>query len=460
MIRLCITSQTPPIRPLPGATPGRRKVWRLGVDYVPNVGGVVPMMRALLRESVGHWVAPDPRWVSMSAPDLPDHLRTDDGYLLETLTLGPATRAAYGRFKESVWRSFHTPLEYHFPISDYVGFAEYNFRTAVRLLERARDYDLVYVNDFQQVLVGGLVGSAAPSLLRWHIPVDLKGYPEPVRRFFLKSMEGFDGIVVSTRAGLEELIRAGFHGRAFQVYPYIDPSTQRSATAQEVEAFRHRYDIGISDPIILSVARMDPVKRQDQLLEAFAQVRRRHPTARLVLVGGGSFSTRSIPRGSGDNKAERWLARLHQKLRHLKLEQSVVFTGSVSEDELQAAYSAAEVFVHPAPWEGFGLVAVEAWFHGLPIVVSEGAGVAELVDDDVNGFTFPPESVPAMARALDRLLAHPEIARRMGEAGALTARRCTVQRAAPRLREIFERAVRVYAYSGLREGKELGARLR
>ncbi len=460
MIRLCITSQTPPLRPLPGATPNPRKPWRIGTDYVPNVGGVVPMMRALLRESVGRWVAPNPRWVALSSPDLPPQVRTDDGYVLETVDLSAETRAAYGRFKESVWRSFHTPLEYHFPIADYVGFAEYNFRTAVRLLERAAEYDVVYVNDFQQILVGGIVGSAAPALLRWHIPVDLKGYPEPVRRFFVKSMEGFDGIVVSTRAGLEELIRAGFHGRAFQVYPYIDPSTQRNASAQEVAALRSRFGIGLSDPIVLAVGRMDPVKRQDLLIEAFARVRRRQPTARLMLVGGGSFSTRTVDAGAGASKAERWLDYLEQKVRELRVDSAVIFTGSLSDADLQTAYSTAEVFVHPAPWEGFGLVGVEAWFHDLPIVVSRGAGISELVDDDVNGFTYPPGSVAALARALDQLLAHPELARRMGEAGALTARRCTVQRAAPRLREIFERAIRIYTYSGLREGKSLGARLR
>ncbi len=460
MIRLCITSQTPPIRPLPGARQHGRARWRLGTDYVPNVGGVVPMMRALLREAVGKWVAPNPRWVALSAAGLPPMVRTDDGYLLETLPLDDATRAAYGRFKESIWRSFHTPLEYHFPIADYVAFAEYNFRTAVRLLERAAEYDLVYVNDFQQVLVGGLVGSAAPALLRWHIPVDLKGYPEPVRRFFLKSMEGFDGIVVSTRAGLEELIRAGFHGRAFQVYPYLDPATQRTATPSEVAEFRERHGIAPSEPIVLSVARMDPVKRQDLLLDAFVRVHRHHPRARLVIVGGGSFSTRSLRSGRGGNPAERWLDRLRHRVREHRLERAVVFTGAVSEAELQVAYSAAQVFVHPAPWEGFGLVGIEAWFHDLPILVSQGAGIAELVDDEVNGLTFPPESVPILGQHLDRLLAHPELARRMGEVGALTARRCTVQRAAPRLQEIFERAIQLYAFSGLREGPDLGARLR
>lgn len=460
MIRLCLTTQTPPIHPRPDAPRTGRATWRAGVDYVPNVGGVVPMMRALLREAGGDWIAPGTRWISLGESGIPREVRTNEGYVLETLRLGEKTRAAYGRFKESIWTSFHTPLEYRFPIADYTAFAEYNFRVAERLIARAAEFDLAYVHDFQQLLVGGLVGSAAPLLLRWHIPLDFKGYPEPVRRFFIKSMEGFDGIVVSTRGGLEELIRAGFRGRAFQLYPYVDPALQRTASASEVAAFRARYDIDTSEPIVLSVARMDPVKGHDLLLSAFARVRRRHPTARLVLVGGGSFSTRALTAEGRATKAERWRDRLARQVRDLRLEKSVVFTGGISDADLQVAYSAAEVFVHPTPWEGFGLVAVEAWLHDLPVVVSRGAGVAELVDDDVNGLTTAPGSVGAIARQLDRLLDQPELARRMGEIGALTARRCTVQRATPRLREIFERAIQLYAYSGLRTGQALGERLR
>ncbi len=460
MIRLCINTQTPPIHALPGASRRRGARWKRGIDYELNVGGVIPMVRALLKESSGSWVTPKSRWVALGDPDLPPEVETDDGYTLETLTLPPETRAAYSRFKESIWRSFHTPLEYRFPVADYTAFIEYNFRTAERLLERISDFDLVYVHDFQQVLVGGMVGSAAPALLRWHIPVDLKGYPEPVRRFFVKSMEGFDGIVVSTRAGLEELIRAGFRGHAFQVYPYLDPSTQRTAIPSEQTAFRERYGIGAGDPIVLSVSRMDPVKRQDLLIAAFETVRHHHPTAKLVLVGGGSFSTRTPDPTTRESKAVRWDAHLRRLVRSRRLDDAVVFTGSLGPDDLQTAYSAAHVFVHPAPWEGFGLVGVEAWCHELPIIVSRGAGIAELVDDEVNGVTVPPGSATTLARHITRLLSHPEEAQRMGSVGAMTARRCFVRRAAPRLREILEATIQRYEWSGLRTTRGLGDRLR
>jgi glycosyltransferase involved in cell wall biosynthesis len=420
----------------------------LGKDYIPHVGGVVPMMRALLQSGHGSWIANHPRWVALGAPGLPREFRTDEGYVVETVPLDLSRRAAYVEFKEVVWRSFHGPRGLEpFAGGAYRAFVEYNYLSAHQLLRHVTDYDLFYINDFQQILVGSLIGSAAPAILRWHIPLEFRGYPEPVRRFFVRAMEGFDAIVVSTRAGLEELIRRGFHGRAFQVYPYLNPSEQGRATDGEVETFRSRFGLG-SAPYVLSVGRLDPVKRQDLLIEAFARLRRSFPDLRLVLAGGGSFSTRRFSAGRTQSKEAGWEFQLRRKVRALRIESSVVITGGLSHGEIRAAYDGASAFVHPAPWEGFGLVVVEAWMHRLPVVVSRGAGVSELVNDGVNGYATPPGSVSGLATRLGQLLRHPEAAWRMGEAGAATARSCYVQQSSKRLREIFSHTIEMYSRSG------------
>lgn len=439
-IRVCINTQTPPLEPIPGRSPMPGAPWRLGRDYRIPAGGVVPMMRALLDAGRrGGWIAPRPRWVSLGGPGIPDRLRLDEGIELETVDLPSADRKAYARFKEAIWRSFHGPRGFAPAVVDYPAFVRYSAAMALGLLTNVGASDLFYINDFQQVLVGGLVGPAAPTLLRWHIPLEFRGYPEPVRLFFLKAMEGFDAIVVSTRSALEDLVGAGFQGRAFQVYPYFDPRLQPRASPKAVEALRTRYDLG-EGPVVLAVGRLDPAKRQDLAIRAIARVRRAFPEVKLLLVGGGSFSTR----GLGSSKALAWRATLDRLVRRLRLSEQVVFTDSVAPETLRAAYEAADVFVHPAPYEGFGLVVVEAWRHGRPVVVSRGAGAAELVEDGYNGYVAAPRSADALAGRLLDLLRHPEAAARMGEAGRHTAARCHVDRAAPRLKEIFEHTVERY----------------
>ncbi len=457
MMRLCIASQTPPAQPLPGAPTTEGATWKLGVDYVPQVGGVVPMMRALLASTRGRWVAPEPLWVALGDPSLPRRFKTDEGYTVETIDLSPAVRSQYVRFKEAVWRSFHGPWGLgSFPTATYQAYVDFNHRMAQRLLEHLDSYDLIYVHDYQLLLVGGLVGAAAPAVLRWHIPLELRGYPEQVSRFFLRAMEGFDAIVVSTRVALEELIHYGFHGRAYQVYPYVDPAEQGPVPASAVRRFRDKFGLG-DHPYLLSVGRMDPVKRQDLLLRAFGRVRRRFPEHRLVLAGGSSFSTRLSSRSGGSPKDVVWSRRLGGEIRAAHLEDRVILTGRMPGEELRAAYQGAVGLVHPAPWEGFGLVGVEAWLHGLPIIVSRGAGISELVVDGVNGFVVPPGSTDGLAARMTRVLASPRRAEQMGEVGRLTARQCTVQVATRRLRGIFGRVQRTYRREGRTPPAFLGA---
>ena len=55
----------------------------------------------------------------------------------------------------------------------------------------------------------------------------------------LKAVEGFDGIVVSTRRDLESLVRSGYHGKAFQVYPYVDPAEWKGVQKSELERLKN-----------------------------------------------------------------------------------------------------------------------------------------------------------------------------------------------------------------------------
>lgn len=449
-LNVCINTQTPPLSPRPGAVSPEGHVWRLGRDYIPQLGGVVPMMRGLLRAGMGRWIRRPSRWIALGTPALPREVTTDEGYVFESVSITETERRRYSRFKEAIWRSFHGPRGFQPSARDYPGFLAYTYRTAERLFHEAGDHDLFYVNDFQQIMTGGLIGPSAPALLHWHIPLDFRGYPEPVSRFFLKSMEGFDGMIVSTRAGLESLIHVGYHGRAFQVYPYIDPAERPRPTPTEVSRFADEHGLG-DGPVILSVGRMDPMKRQDLLLEAMPRIRRHHPGAKCLLVGGSSFSTAAG--GLGSSKGVNWRRHLEARVRALGLSPHVVFTGTVSSRELSAAYAAADVFVHPSPWEGFGLVGVEAWTFGRPIVVSQGAGIAELVNDGMNGYTTPPGRASAIADRVDDILDHPDHAERMGSVGAETARLCYLEQAAPRLKEVIERTIEVYEWSGFRRGR-------
>lgn len=90
--------------------------------------------------------------------------------------------------------------------------------------------------------------------------------------------------------------------------------------------------------------------------------------------------------------------------------------GMVPHEELERLYDAASVFVLPSRSEGFGIVAAEAMAHGRPVVACGVGGLAEVVVDGETGLLVPPRRPDLLRAALERLLADPELRRRLGRA--------------------------------------------
>jgi glycosyltransferase involved in cell wall biosynthesis len=96
--------------------------------------------------------------------------------------------------------------------------------------------------------------------------------------------------------------------------------------------------------------------------------------------------------------------------------------GFVAHDELLDLYKRAAVVVCPSRREGFGVVCAEAMAHGRPVVAAAVGGLRDLVVDGETGLLVPPGDVPALRAALERLLADPQLRRRLGTAARERAR--------------------------------------
>ena len=165
---------------------------------------------------------------------------------------------------------------------------------------------------------------------------------------------------------------------------------------------------------LLIVGRMAATERykgHDQLLAAMQRLQA-DGTVRLHLQADESLRPRLIIAGDGDDRP-----RLEALAAALGVSGSVTFTGFVSEATLAELYRRAAVFVMPSRGEGFGLVYLEAMRAGRPCVAARASAAAELIEDDESGLLVDPLDPAALAAALARLLASPELADRMGQAG-------------------------------------------
>ncbi len=96
-----------------------------------------------------------------------------------------------------------------------------------------------------------------------------------------------------------------------------------------------------------------------------------------------------------------------------------IFTGFVNIDQLAPYYSAADILVHPAELEQFGMITVEAAILGLPMILSDrvGAiGATSVARPGENTIVYPCGDVDALADAIHCLINQPETRARMREA--------------------------------------------
>ncbi|MFI7388375.1 glycosyltransferase [Streptomyces sp. NPDC049813] len=146
-------------------------------------------------------------------------------------------------------------------------------------------------------------------------------------------------------------------------------------------------------PLVVCVGRLCRQKGQDLLVEAWPEVLRHLPRARLVLVGDGPQAQELRAAAPG----------------------SVRFAGAV--DDPVPWYRAADLVVMPSRWEGIALAPLEAMACGSPVLLTDVAGARESLPAPLaDACLVPPEDPGALARALVRLLREPAELRAHGRA--------------------------------------------
>jgi glycosyltransferase involved in cell wall biosynthesis len=436
---MVVSTQTPLLRfDEKGDTPGPA-----GPGLPPHrlsPGGVCRMVLPTIHQLQGTGMVGKVHWYSLN-PGAPPQVELDGGGItLHHLQMRASDLEAYGRSKEKLWADIHGLPHPPLQPEDFRQYARYNARTADAILEHAADLDVAYIHDFQLLQVGGLIGLAAPCVLRWHVPWDPRRMPPYTRQFLMRVMEDFDAVIVSTRRDLQGLLDAGFRGTVRQVYPHIEPADWPPATPNDIARLEDAWSLRPDDPLFLMVARMDPMKRQDLAVRAFAQVAKEHPRARLALVGNGSFSGR-LGSSVGPGKADRWRAQVEDEVARLGLQDRVLFTHWVPDGLLSAAYARALAVLLPSDVEGFGLTPLEGWAHGRPAILSSGIGASEVVTPGLNGLVFPAGDAQAFAAAMRHLLDRPDEADRMGDAGRRTLPGFTASAAQPAIQAVLSEAL-------------------
>jgi len=278
-----------------------------------------------------------------------------------------------------------------------------------RVAARARSAEILYANTQKAFVVAALAGILARRPVVWHLHDILSSehFSGAMRAITVRLANAKAACVIAnSKASADAFRQAGGKAPLRVVYNGIDPAPFDAVDSSLARA-RLCGELGVATaPLVGVFGRLAEWKGQHIVVEALKGL----PKLHAVLVGGALF---------GEAQYE---ARLRRQAIESGLSGRVHFLGF--RDDVPAIMKAVDIVVHAsvAP-EPFGRVIVEGMLAGKPVIATRAGGVLEIIEDGVTGLLAPPGDVAALEAAIRRLLAEPELAKRLADRGRAEANR-------------------------------------
>jgi|GEM_PF-569953 len=289
-------------------------------------------------------------------------------------------------------------------VGEFPQFDPRSLPRMLRFFHRA-SFDILHCHLPYSQSLGRLVGSVADIDQIVSTQHNVPANYHPIERVAERITRPLDSRTIAVSEGVQTAFTGEsevFHHDAGRQWTTIPNGIDADAFAGSVDAadgsvVRQEWNLSGSDPLYLNVARYEPQKRQETLIEAMEEVVDSVPSAHLLIVGWGSLE-----------------ASLREKVQNAGLSQAVTVTGRVP--EIHGYYAAADAFVSASAFEGLPVTILEAMAAECPVVATDIDGVREVVLDGETGRLVTPEEPTQMAAAMRELADH-TIRERYGEKG-------------------------------------------
>ena len=209
---------------------------------------------------------------------------------------------------------------------------------------------------------------------------------------FLPSLRKAKIIIVSSHSTKKDLMeRYNVDGEKMRVlYPAADECFCAANDERDVLNTRKKYNAEAG--YLLHISSFDPRDNTPTVISAFKKTLSELKFPKKLIIGGNVD-----PEKKG----------LEKLITELNLKNNIIFTGHLSEEELVALYQAADVYIDPSLYEGFGFQVVEAMACGVPVITSKVTSLPEIMGDA--GILVNPNDIDSLSSALIRVLVDSEL---------------------------------------------------
>jgi glycosyltransferase involved in cell wall biosynthesis len=314
------------------------------------------------------------------------------------------------------------PRERHFKVSIRNSFG---VLSAMRIADfiRENQIEIVHAHVARDYIPASIASMASNTkfILTRHLTLPLK----PFNRFALKNVS----MAIGVSEGVATSLRSVFpKERITIVHNGIDIVARKIDSRERLrEEFRSFHNLPLEVPLVGTLGELKELKGQRELVIAAAEVVKRHPNARFVIVGR-------------DNSIDKKFRRDLKRLASISgLEDKFLWLDWL--DDTRPFHAAIDVFVSPSRSESFGLAMLEAIASGVPVVATETDGAKQLLG--INGHLVPIEDPLTLAQAVNAALENGDA--RLNSASAMLQRAASMfnlERMVEETEKVYETVLR------------------
>lgn len=236
-----------------------------------------------------------------------------------------------------------------------------------------QDFDIIHIHEYRTLLAVFIHHYAKkhriPYILHAHGSVLPFFQKQRLKKIFdllfgFRILKDASKVIALTKTEAEQYKKMGVDENKIEIVPNgIDLS--KFGNLPDKGIFRQKYGIKSNEKVVLFLGRLHRIKGVDLLVEAFSDLVTKTEGVKLVIVGPD----------------DGFLSTLKAQIEDLKIADKILFTGPLYEMDKLESYVDADVYVLPSVYETFPVTVLEACACGMPVIVTDRCGIADIVDE-------------------------------------------------------------------------------
>jgi len=298
----------------------------------------------------------------------------------------------------SVYDSNQDLMPQYLPAKKFRGFGVNRIRFVLKTLSTARKPDILIISHINLAIIGLLIKTINPKCKIWLVAHGIEVW-RPLSLFKNLFLKHCDKIVCVSNFTKQQMINR------HQVNPdvcivlnnAVDPFMKLPEIFAKPDNLLKRYHLTPGNPVIFTLTRLastEQYKGHDHVIKVISKLKSSFPEIKYILSG------------QYDHKEE---IRIQKLITEYKVDEQVILTGFIDENELPGYFLLADLFVLPSKKEGFGIVFIEALACGLPVICGNADGSIDAICNGELGKAINPDDLTELEMAITEYLKKPLI---------------------------------------------------